>query len=203
MQENLPEVFEFQLQDDLPANWQQQVLGVAERYARFAELRGGTSTSLEPAGTTITYRLLDGEAVARHLPWLNQLYRSELAALATKVSGRAMSVSSAVISGVNVNVLEGTRTRYERHVDSNPLTGLLFCTSHAVGEGGELVFTANRKELRIQPMAGTFLLFDARRSPHHVMPLRHDGLRISAPMNYFYEDERQARPDDLDATLYS
>jgi 2OG-Fe(II) oxygenase superfamily len=199
----LPEVFEFQLQDQLPIDWQEQVLTVSAEYARVAELRGGASTSREPAGTTITYRLLDGDGVARKLPWLDQLYRTELVKLATKVVGRAMVVSASVINGVNLNVLEGAGSRYEWHVDSNPLTGLLFCTTHAGGEGGELVFSAQDEKLTIQSKAGTFLLFDARRSPHCVRPLHRSGLRISAPMNFFYADEEQLRPSDLDATLYS
>ena len=33
--------------------------------------------------------------------------------------------------GVVLNVQRGTKMRFECHVDSNPLTGLLFCTDHA------------------------------------------------------------------------
>ena len=42
--------------------------------------------------------------------------------------------------GVILNVQRGTKMRFECHVDSNPLTGLLFLTDHAEGAGGELVF---------------------------------------------------------------
>ena len=33
--------------------------------------------------------------------------------------------------GVVLNVQRGTAERFECHIDSNPLTGLLFCTNHA------------------------------------------------------------------------
>ena len=42
--------------------------------------------------------------------------------------------------GVVLNVQRGTAMRFECHVGSNPLTGLLFCTEHLAGAGGELVF---------------------------------------------------------------
>ena len=35
--------------------------------------------------------------------------------------------------GVVLNVQRGTEMRFECHVDSNPLTGLLFCTDHPDG----------------------------------------------------------------------
>ena len=45
--------------------------------------------------------------------------------------------------GVVLNVQRGPDMRFECHVDSNPLTGLLFCTDHPAG-GGELVFAHDR-----------------------------------------------------------
>ena len=60
--------------------------------------------------------------------------------------------------------------RLECHVDSNPLTGLLFCTDHV--RGGELVVAhdtaaeglaeIDRACSVIRPQAGQLIFFDAR-----------------------------------------
>ena len=49
--------------------------------------------------------------------------------------------------GVVLNVQFGTRMRFECHVDSNPLTGLLLPVDHPLG-GGELVFAHNARAAR-------------------------------------------------------
>ena len=66
--------------------------------------------------------------------------------------------------------------RFECHIDSNPLTGLLFCTDHLTG--GELVFAHDAEAADIaaverdcsviRPHAGHLIFFDARRHPHYV-----------------------------------
>ena len=69
--------------------------------------------------------------------------------------------------------------RFECHVDSNPLTGLLFCTDHSAG--GELVIahdptaadvtSVERDCSVIRPHAGHLIFFDARHHPHYARPL--------------------------------
>lgn len=126
----------------LPADWAEQIHAAVIDAATPALLRGGTSTSLEPAGSDIAYRLLDGNAVREQLPWLDALYRGELAAIASAAAGRPLVPALSVQAGVNVNVLDGPGGRYELHLDSNPLTGLLFVTAHDADGGGQLLFQA-------------------------------------------------------------
>lgn len=104
------------------------------------------------------------------------------------------------MSGVNVNVLDGSNSRYELHLDSNPLTGVLFFTSHDEKSGGQLVFERDGRRATVNPRAGWFLLFDAREIPHSVTPVNGRRARISAPMNYYFEDDEIERPEALTAT---
>ena len=76
--------------------------------------------------------------VRDHLPWLYKAYRNEILKLANEVTAEDVSAAQDDRYGVVLNVQHGTRMRFECHVDSNPLTGLLFCTDHP--NGGELVF---------------------------------------------------------------
>jgi len=186
----------------LPPGWREDVVRVASTLARPAELRGGAPASLEPVGTVIQYSLVDGEVVGKALPWLARLYADLADDLASRVSGKSILTSDKEINGVNINVLRGAGSRYELHLDTNPLTGLLFATTHAAEEGGQLEFDVDPSPLSIPPRAGMLLLFDATRAPHRVTPLTEDVTRISIPMNFYTEETIARRRPDLDAYLY-
>jgi hypothetical protein len=186
----------------LPPGWSKDIDDVSSLIARDAILKGGTSTSLESADTAIEYRLIDGAGVATHLPWLAKLYRDEFRQIAEQFSRQQLVVDASITSSVNINIIPPGQGGYEWHVDSNPVTGLLFLSSHLHEDGGMLELrTADEHLLSIEPLAGTFAVFDARLCPHRVSaPIK--GLRISAPMNYFVGSQGRHRPDDLDNTLY-
>jgi hypothetical protein len=185
----------------VPGDWLEQIQSAVAQHAVSAVLTGGTSTSLEAAGTNIAYRLLDGIAIRAHLPWLDELYRGPLVAIASRAAGRELIPTPSVQSGVNLNILDGPGGRYELHLDSNPLTGLLFVTVHDERCGGQLLFQVGDSEVRVNPRPGIFITFDARTLPHAVTPLHDVSVRISAPMNYYAVDE-VFRPEDLDGYLY-
>jgi hypothetical protein len=185
----------------LSPGWVEKILTAAQSAGTPAVLTGGSATSLEPSGVDIHYQLLDGVAVEQELPWLGELYRGPLAALASKAAGRPMVASKSIESGINVNILSGPGGRYELHYDSNPLTGLLFVTDHDEASGGQLQFKLDGHNLNLDPHCGTFITFDARWLPHAVTPLTRDSLRITAPMNFYIEGEDQ-RPAGLDDYLY-
>ncbi len=114
--------------------------------------------------------------------------------------------------GVVLNVQRGTAMRFECHVDSNPLTGLLFCTDHSTG--GELVFAhddtaadigaVERDCSVVRPHAGHLIFFDARRHPHYARPLAADSdMRVVAVMNFYTESSPEStRPRELNRHLY-
>jgi hypothetical protein len=111
-----------------------------------------------------------------------------------------------------LNVQRGTRMRFECHVDSNPLTGLLFCTGHQAG--GELVVghdtaaqclaDVERDCSVIRPQPGHLIFFDARRYPHYARPLTGEfETRIVAVMNFYTEScPESSRPRELNRHLY-
>jgi len=102
--------------------------------------------------------------------------------------------------------------RFECHVDSNPLSGVLFCTDHA--EGGELVVghdpaatdisMVERDCSVIRPHAGHLVFFDARQLPHYAHPLTaEDDLQVIAVMNFYTEScPESTRPPELNRHLY-
>lgn len=188
----------------LPENWLQQITGITEKYAQRTLLDGNSSTSREPeGGEEIEVFVVPGNVIADSLPWLYDLYTSALCKLASEVVGHQVYIAHDLISSININILRGRGSRYEWHVDSNPLTGILYVTSHPSSEdGGELLFKRGDDQIVVHPKAGTFIAFDAREIPHTVLPLKKEGVRISIPMNYYDSPERQDRPLDIDSYLY-
>ncbi|MFG3319603.1 2OG-Fe(II) oxygenase [Streptomyces sp. NPDC048171] len=187
--------------DLLPHGWCSDVERCVDEASMETVLRGGEPGSLEPVGTEISYRLIDGEAVATRLPWLRSLYEDPFLRLAETVSGRLLEVDTSLRSAVNINILPAHGGGYEWHCDTNPVTGVLFLTSHPDGQGGALELTGPGGHVwRIQPLEGYLAFFDARKSPHRVTSA--STPRISAPMNFYLQGEGRIRPKGLDDRLY-
>jgi hypothetical protein len=158
--------------------------------------------------THISRGRMPAERVRSALPWLYELYHGDFLALAGRASGERVFAARDDRYGVVLNVQRGTGMRFECHVDSNPLTGLLFITDHPTG-GGELVF-ANDKAAAdvkaverdcsaIRPQAGHLIFFDGRRHPHYARPLTDEAaVRIVAAMNFYTEScPESTRPAEL------
>ena len=103
--------------------------------------------------------------------------------------------------------------RFECHVDSNPVTGLLFFTSHP-GGGGELVIGHNpsgsgveeleRDGTAVPPQAGQLIFFDGRTYPHYARSLVSESdVRVVAVMNFYTGScPESTRPRDLNRHLF-
>jgi hypothetical protein len=151
-------------------------------------------------------------SVRARLGWLYESYRGAFLELAHKVCTEQVMPALDERYGVVLNVQRGTDMRFECHVDSNPLTGLLFCTEH--DEGGELVIAHDRSAAEvtavdracsvIRPHAGHLLFFDGRNNPHYARPLVADqDVRVVAVMNYYTASCPEAtRPPELNRHLY-
>lgn len=187
----------------IPQNWVEQIEKVVEEYSYYTHLDGKSSTSREPANSEGSdVFIVDGDIIKSKLKWLYDLYSNEILKFVNKSFKGNFKASSDSKSAININILKGENARYEWHVDSNPVTGLLFVTTHSPIEGGELVFRAKKESLIINPIRGVFIAFDAREIPHSVLPLMSSKDRISIPMNFYFKDKKQARPSDLDEYLY-
>lgn len=188
----------------LPADWLAQVNRTIAEFGVPTNLTGASDLSRElEASYNKSVIVVMGDACQRELPWLRKLYDNELRDFVTQTFGRPYFAARDLRSSVNINCLRGRGASYEAHVDSNPLTGVLFVTDADERTGGILVFEqADGRRASVHPRAGHFIAFDARDIPHYVTPLQTDMDRISIPMNYYDHPERQYRPDGLDSYLY-
>jgi hypothetical protein len=202
----------FDLNDWLPAHWQQDVRAAAIT----AEVREFPPTPVitreGPEVRHVNRGRVHAEQVREHMPWLYKAYRNEFLELASEMSSERVSAAQDERYGVVLNVQRGTGMRFECHVDSNPLSGLLFLTDHAAG--GELVvahdptaegvMAVERSCSVIRPHAGQLIFFEARKHPHYARMLTAESdTRVVAVMNYYTESCPEAsRPPELNRHLY-
>lgn len=202
----------FDVNSSLPPGWRQQVRAVAEA-ADFREFPRTPILSREAADVlNIPRGRVHADQVQRRLPWLYESYRGAFLALAAETQQEPVMAALDDRYGIVLNVQRGTTMRFEYHVDSNPLTGVLFCTDHLAG--GELVIAhdATATDIAkierdcsvIRPQAGHLIFFDARRHPHYARPLAAESdMRVVAVMNFYTESYPEStRPPELNRHLY-
>ena len=90
-----------------------------------------------PSVDAVSRGRVHADQVRDRLPWLYKAYRAEFLELASEATQKRVMPAHDDRYGIVLNVQQGTSMRFECHIDSNPLTGLLFCTDHQAG--GELV----------------------------------------------------------------
>jgi hypothetical protein len=151
---------------------------------------------------------VESRQVQKALPWLYEMYQNDFVELA-KLAWNDKTVEPARDDryGIVLNVQRGTTMRFECHVDSNPLSGLLFCTDHQ--EGGELVFAHDQDAADvdaverdcsvIRPHVGHLIFFNGREYPHYARPLVSESdTRVVAAMNFYTESwPESTRPPEL------
>jgi 2-oxoglutarate-Fe(II)-dependent oxygenase superfamily protein len=202
----------FDLNGILPADWQRDLRAVAAQ----ADFRGFPRTPVlsreAPGVLHIVRGRVHAHQVRESLPWLYALYRGMFLELAQTACTEPVALARDDRYGVVLNVQRGTAMRFECHVDSNPLTGLLFCTDHHAG--GELVVAhdaaaadiaaVERDCSVIRPHAGHLIYFDARNRPHYARPLTSvSDVRVVAVMNFYTESYPEStRPAELNRHLY-
>lgn len=203
----------FDLNGTLPNGWQDEMLATAAEADVHDFPRTPVLSREAPDVQFITRGRVHAQQVREGVPWLYDLYRGAFLDLAKEAcEEEKVSPASDDRYGVVLNVQRGTRMRFECHIDSNPLTGLLFCTDHV--NGGELVFAhdaaadsieyVERDCSVVRPSAGHLIFFDAREYPHYVRPLtRESDMRVVAVMNYYTEScPESTRPAELNRHLY-
>jgi 2OG-Fe(II) oxygenase superfamily len=202
----------FDVRDLLPPGWLEDVREAAED-ADFREFPRTPLLSREAANVLqIPRGRVHADQVRKSLPWLHESYRSVFLELAREARAEPVTAARDDRYGVVLNVQRGKTERFECHIDSNPLTGLLFCTDHPAG--GELVFAHNPDAASIdavehdcsviRPQAGHLLFFDARHHPHYSRPLiTASDVRVVAVMNFYTEScPESTRPRELNRHLY-
>jgi hypothetical protein len=163
---------------------------------------------------SITRGRVPAGQVQRQLPWLYQLYRGDFTGMAEQAWREPIKPAKDNRYGIVLNVQRGNAMRFECHVDSNPLTGLLFFTEHPDG-GGELVAANDPDAVGvdaleengsvIRPKTGQLVFFDGKTYPHYARTLWSAGdERIVAVMNFYTEScpEESTRPSGLNLHLF-
>jgi hypothetical protein len=199
----------------LPDGWKKTLIDIALKNARDRTLIPSSVTSREASDVAeVPVSTVGGETLRVLAPWLFSLYENDFRDLAETVSSETVVTASRDRIAVNLNVQRGKSMRYEAHVDSNPVEGLLYVTDHPVGAGGELVVAQSEEAFGVEeidkspaviyPVAGHLVFFDARRHSHYVRPLAaENGIRIVAAMNFYTPScPESARPVDLDRHLF-
>lgn len=204
----------FDVTSQLPEGWQKDIAAVAAG-AIFREFPRTPELSRESADVQHILRgRIYGDRVRQHLSWLYESYRGLFLELAQATCPEPVAAAQDDRYSVVLNIQDGTTMRFECHVDSNPLTGLLFCTDHETGNGGELVFahepdatgidSVDRDCTVIRPHAGHVIFFDGRIHPHYARRLRsRSDMRIVAVMNFYTEScPESTRPAGLNRHLF-
>jgi hypothetical protein len=197
-----------------PGDWQQEIAAAADE-AEFREFRHTPILSRESPDVQHIFRgRVHASGVRQNLPWLYRLYRENFLELAQKACAEPVVPARDDRYGIMLNVQRGAEMRFECHVDSNPLTALLFCTDHLAGEGGELVFALDPEAADIdaverdcsviRPHAGHLIFYDGREHPHYARPLlSRSETRIVAVMNFYTESfPESTRPQELNHHLF-
>jgi hypothetical protein len=203
----------FDVTDILPQGWQQDIREAATE-AEEQDFPCTPILSREAANVPHIKRgRVSADKVRQRLHWLRKLYQSDFLDLAAQA--RAEPIRAAVDDryGVVLNVQRGRTMRFECHVDSNPITGLLFFTDHPAG-GGELVIghdpaavgveAVERDCTVIRPQAGQLIFIEGKTYPHYARPLLSDSdVRVVAVMNFYTEScPESTRPPELNRHLF-
>jgi hypothetical protein len=203
----------FDVTSMLPEDWHNDISAAAAE-AEFRDFPRTPVLSREAADVSyITRGRVHADKVQQHLPWLYKLYRNDFVDLAAEA--RAEPIETAIDDryGVVLNVQKGTTMRFECHVDSNPVTGLLFLTGHPAG-GAELVVghdsaavgveALDRDCSLIRPQAGHLVVFDGKTYPHYARAVRSEQeVRVVAVMNFYTRScTESTRPVELNRHLF-
>jgi hypothetical protein len=204
----------FDVSRRLPKGWRQDIATVADE-ADFREFPRTPILSREAEHVaSISRGRVHAGRVQERLPWLCKLYRGYFLSLAKETYAERVAPALDNRYGIVLNIQRGTTMRFECHVDSNPLTGLLFCTDHPAGTGGELVFAhdpassdvgAVEKDCTVlRPHAGLLIFFDGRNHPHYARPLLAEAHeRVVAVMNFYTQScPESTRPAELNRHLF-
>lgn len=197
----------------LPLNYPDDIK-IAAADAEFREFPRTPFLSREADHVRFVFRgRVHADKVRKRLPWLYKLYRNDFLKLANQAWGKPIKTAFDDRYGIVLNVQQGNTMRFECHVDSNPVTGLLFFTGHPAG-GGELVvghdpeavgFEALEKDGSvIRPQAGQLIFFDGKTHPHYARTLQSaSDVRVVAVMNFYTEAcPESTRPSELNRHLF-
>jgi hypothetical protein len=204
---------EFDVSGLLPLDWPDDIKKISLD-ADFRDFPRTPILSREADDVThITRGRVHSWQVQQRLPWLYEMYRDQFLGLVRQSWDEPIEPAVDDRYGVVLNVLRGSKMRFECHIDSNPVTGLLFFTSHPAG-GGELVIghdpsgvgveELDRDGTAVEPQAGKLIIFDGHTYPHYARSLMSESdVRVVAVMNFYTASHPESfRPPALNRHLF-
>jgi len=205
---------EFDISQLLPSNWKSDIIDLTKKFAVNKNLSPTSVTSRESSDiSTIKVATVSGKIITEKLPWLRKMYETTFLEIGKTCVNEDVFIAQDDRYAINLNYQYGLNMRYECHVDSNPLEGLLYVTDHPESTGGELVVGLNTNAksieevnddcIKIYPKSGYLVFFDARKFPHYVANLKtEDSFRIVLAMNFYTPScPESSRPSDLNKHL--
>ena len=201
---------EFDMSEYLNNKWDKEIISFAIEKSIYQDIFPTSVTSREPPNvTSVSVSTIDGKKLREQLDWLFELYEKHIFALAKTCVDEELFLAKNDLYALNLNIQKGDEMRYECHVDSNPLQGVLYVTNHPEGAGGELVVSNNPDAIGMgeidedckiyYPESGKLILFNAMYNPHYVRPLKSkEGIRVALTLNFYTTSNPEtARPPDL------
>jgi hypothetical protein len=198
------------LRNSIGIDWAAQIIEFAKQHLKLTPIIPRSTTSREAdCDSIIQAAVVDGIKIKTGLPWLYRLYREEFKDLACRATNQKLVCATNDLYGINLNVQIGNNMRYECHVDSNPVQGMLYITPHNEDSGGVLLVANSEKAATyeavmqdcasIHPARGRLVFFDARKHSHFVTPLQSaSDIRVAAAMNFYTTTCPEShRPPDL------
>lgn len=173
---------------------QDAVLDHGKRIVRRAPGPGSTDAS------GLDYRVLTTRGVQEYLPKLEFWYAGPGYEAARAFDPRVQLAPrpSWTPATINVNLVAGQGGSYEWHTDDQSHTMVLFASTFAPIDGGELQVEGIGDFIPIENRA---VIFDSSRLRHCVAPLARDVLRVTVVAQYLVPDGR-ARSENLNDYLY-
>jgi hypothetical protein len=195
-------LYRLNLQDKLASiqkNWPDQIVDTSKQRGAKIPLTGEDFNSLaNTLGEDVEVQLTGKSVIKEHLPWLYEFYNNDIRGIVSKVFGRPLHPTSEAVAskdaGLVINYTPPGKA-YENHVDSNPVTAVLYTQDMKPGQGG-LVLHPEGKNLVLTPKKGDVFIFDGRQVPHEVQPTKKG--RASVPMDFYVAKEKQWRHPGTD-----
>jgi len=205
----------FDVRSLLPTGWDEDITRVAVNLSRRRLIRPPHITTREDKEVTELFiRGTSAQVVREELPWLVKCYEGVFRDLAQSSRSEPVSIAEGQRHTIVLNVQRAEDARYECHVDTNPIQGMLYVTSHPEGGGGELVVANDSSAMSVDgiesncsmiyPQRGHLMFFDGRKNPHYVRPLLDPhAIRVAVAMNFYVPSGPESlRPPDLDDYLF-
>lgn len=169
----------------LPQNWSSDILALSLAASELIILDGKHPTSMDTRGDVLQSFVVPGRKIKKDSFWLFLLYNDFFRKLVSVCYGEQYVIGNDLDSSLSVSSIRGIGARYELHVDSNPVTCLLFVSDLKHEDGGQICLHLPDRIEVVEARAGTLLIFKGSEIPHEVLPLKGDFIRLSVPMNFY------------------